>query len=61
MFARLSPYLLWLLLALPAWPMISSYVSGDIRGALEPSGEWAARLLLVTLMATPLMVLFKSW
>jgi methionine sulfoxide reductase heme-binding subunit len=60
MFARLSPWWLWLLLAVPAMPMIPELMSGEVRGVLHGSGEWSARLLLVSLMATPLMYLFKG-
>lgn len=64
MFSRLSPYWLWLLLALPAFGMIPALLGGDagaLRGVLHPSGEFAARFMIISMLATPLMMLFKGW
>ena len=65
MFERISPWWLWLVLALPALGMtveLATSTSDRIFHILvHPTGEWAARLLIVTLMATPLMLLFKGW
>ncbi|MHA7886016.1 protein-methionine-sulfoxide reductase heme-binding subunit MsrQ [Roseicyclus sp.] len=65
MFARLSPYGLWAILALPAiaWS-IQALTSTDeriVHELLHPSGEMSARLLIVTLMATPLALLLRGW
>jgi len=65
MLKRLSPYWLWALLSLP--PVLWSYEAMTstneriIHILVHPTGEWAARLLIVTMMATPLMLLFKGW
>ncbi|GAA5074422.1 ferric reductase-like transmembrane domain-containing protein [Roseibacterium beibuensis] len=65
MLNRLSPYWLWALLSLP--PVLWSYEAMTstneriIHILVHPTGEWAARLLIVTMMATPLMLLFKGW
>ncbi|MCI4662963.1 MAG: ferric reductase-like transmembrane domain-containing protein [Neomegalonema sp.] len=63
--AKLSPYWLWALLALP--PLLWIYQAATslepriIHILVHPTGEWAARLLIFTLMITPLSLLFKGW
>lgn len=61
---RLSPYLLWAILALPAVAITYGAVSADsarvYHQLLHPSGEFSARLLIISLMATPLMLLLKG-
>ncbi|MFZ7091131.1 sulfite oxidase heme-binding subunit YedZ [Primorskyibacter sp. 2E233] len=63
--SRFNPYLLWAVLALP--PALWSYEAMTADNAriihilVHPTGEWAARLLIITMMATPLMMLFKGW
>ncbi|AHM03823.1 putative membrane protein [Roseibacterium elongatum DSM 19469] len=65
MLNRLSPYWLWALLSLPPvlWTYEAMTSSNEriIHILVHPTGEWAARLLIVTMMATPLMLLFKGW
>lgn len=65
MLARLSPYWLWLLMAVPALGMaVELGLSTDDRiqhALVHPSGEWAARFLIVCLMATPLRMLLRDW
>ena len=61
--ARLSPYWLWLLLALPAMGMISPFFDENtraLRGVLHGSGEFSARFMIISLMATPLMLSTKG-
>jgi methionine sulfoxide reductase heme-binding subunit len=61
-----SRYFLWPLLALPAVPMLAGLFSGRIdeegRAATEfllhPTGEFAARFMIIAMMATPLRLLF---
>ena len=63
MLSRLSPYWLWALLALPAAGMLSPFFSDDPRamgGVLHGSGEFAARFLIIAMMATPLLMLTKG-
>lgn len=64
-FSFLSPYWLWLLLALPALGMLNSALTSDnariIHILVHPSGETSARLLIITMMATPLAMLLKGW
>lgn len=54
----------WSLLSLPAIPMIADLASGDPRAVhslLHPTGEFAARFLILTLMITPLTMLLRGW
>ncbi|MGJ8596849.1 sulfite oxidase heme-binding subunit YedZ [Sulfitobacter sp.] len=64
-FSRTHPYLLWFVLALPAIAMtIEALTSTNPRVfhiLIHPSGETSARLLIITLMATPLAMLLKGW
>lgn len=51
-----------LLIAIPAIVMLSQYVlsGGGLGQVLQSSGEWAARMLVLTLAVTPLRMLFKG-
>jgi sulfoxide reductase heme-binding subunit YedZ len=66
MFARLSflnPYWLWAVLALPALTMIAPFFgeeTRELRDVIHGSGEFAARFMIISLMATPLMLLTKG-
>ncbi|MEB8388811.1 ferric reductase-like transmembrane domain-containing protein [Rhodobacteraceae bacterium KMM 6894] len=58
-----SPYTFWALLSLPAIPILLSLTSGNpgaIEGALHPTGEFAARFMIIGMMITPLVMLFKG-
>lgn len=61
----LSPYLLWIVLALPAAMMTYAYVTSSeariVHILLHPSGEFAARFMIIAMLATPLTMLFKGW
>ncbi|UWQ96752.1 ferric reductase-like transmembrane domain-containing protein [Rhodobacteraceae bacterium M385] len=63
--SRTHPFLLWLVPALPAIAMTyDALTSANPRVfhiLVHPSGETSARLLIVTLMATPLAMLLKGW
>jgi sulfoxide reductase heme-binding subunit YedZ len=65
LFERLSPWWLWALLSLPALGiLVEAATAADDRvlhALLHPTGETSARLLIITLTATPLMILFKGW
>ncbi len=58
-------YLLWLILSLPAIGLMSGYFSGNILAGelLHPTGEFSARFMIIAMLATPLLVLFRrnSW
>jgi len=60
-----SRYFLWLLLAIPALPMLIQF-TGDMSKAeelLHVSGEFSARMMIIAMLATPLRLLFnnKTW
>jgi methionine sulfoxide reductase heme-binding subunit len=58
------PYAFWALLSIPAVPMLIALSSGDpeaVKTILFPSGEFAARFMIFSMMITPLMMLFKGW
>ncbi len=61
----LSPYLLWVILALPAAMMTNALVTSSdpriVHMLLHPSGEFAARFMIIAMLATPLTMLFKGW
>jgi sulfoxide reductase heme-binding subunit YedZ len=61
----LSPYWLWLLFALPAIGMTTEALTSTnpriFHILVHPSGEFSARFLIVTMMATPLAMLLKGW
>jgi sulfoxide reductase heme-binding subunit YedZ len=56
---------LWPLLALPAVAMTAPLLAGTtpagFRALLHPSGEFAARFLIVAMLATPLMLVLRGW
>ncbi|AML51995.1 hypothetical protein [Falsihalocynthiibacter arcticus] len=57
-------YSFWALLSLPAIPVIAGLASGNpetVDAILYPSGEFAARFMILSMMITPLMMLFKGW
>lgn len=63
--SRLSPYWIWLVLALPGFGMgFDLATSTDPRiyhNLIHPTGEFAARFMIIAMMATPLTLLFKGW
>ena len=65
MLKRLSPYLLWGLLALPAagilWEVSTSTNSRILHILVHPTGEFAARFMIIAMMATPLTLLLPGW
>jgi sulfoxide reductase heme-binding subunit YedZ len=65
MLAKLSPYWLWLLLSLPALGFIGA-ISGSsdpeiFHELLHPTGEFSARFMIIAMLASPLVLLFKGW
>jgi sulfoxide reductase heme-binding subunit YedZ len=60
-----SHYLLWLLLALPGAVAIARYLNGDTfyGEVVHLTGEFSARLLIVTMAITPLRLMFpgRAW
>ena len=55
----------WLLLALPSFGMMAGLTTGNATAhdLLHPTGEFAARFMIIAMLATPLRLLFgaKSW
>ncbi len=56
------PWFFWLLLCVPAVPMIAGLASGGATAEmlLHPSGEFSGRFLILALMVTPLGLLFRG-
>jgi sulfoxide reductase heme-binding subunit YedZ len=56
-------YFLWFLLALPSIPMLMSIFQRNVEDLLPFSGEFSARLLILTLSITPLVKIFpkRKW
>lgn len=63
--SRLHPWWIWTVFALPALAMgidLATSTNPRILHILvHPTGEWAARFLILSLMATPLMMLLPGW
>ena len=61
----LSTWATWALFSLPAVGFTVSALTSDeariFHQLLHPTGEFAARFLIVAMMATPLLMLFKGW
>lgn len=62
--SRLNPYWLWLLLALPGVGMTVELVTSSdprvFRELLHPTGEFAARFMIIALLASPLALIFRK-
>ena len=69
MLSRLSPYWLWALMALPSLGILASILgasdaeatAGAIHEALHPTGEFSARFMIIAMLASPLVLVFKGW
>lgn len=59
------PYFFWAILCIPGLPMIFGLVAGDdpriIHRLIHPTGEFAARFMIIAMMLTPLMMLLPQW
>lgn len=62
---KMSPYWLWVLLALPAAGFTASLVGNSdpevYKELLHPTGEFSARFMIIAMLASPLMLVFKGW
>lgn len=62
--SRFSPYLLWAILSLPgfgfAWQLVTSTDPGIVQELLHPTGEFSARFLIIAMLASPLMLIFRT-
>ena len=61
-----SRLFIWALLALPSIPMTLALTSGraDLEGLLHPTGEFAARFMIIAMIISPLRLMFpkaKFW
>ena len=65
MSSRLSFYWFWVLLALPGLAVMNNLINAPdakaIHEALHPTGEFAARFMIISMMASPLVLVFKGW
>lgn len=65
MLKYLSPYWLWVLLALPALGLVSSLIASDdpeiFEELLHPTGEFSARFMIIAMLASPLVLLLRGW
>ncbi len=56
-----SPYAFWLLLALPSIPMTMGLISsGDAESLLHPTGEFAARFMIIAMIISPFRLMFPK-
>ncbi|MDE0537794.1 MAG: ferric reductase-like transmembrane domain-containing protein [Rhodospirillales bacterium] len=56
---RDHPYAFWVLLALPGIPMTAALARGvGAEDLIHPTGEFAARFMIIAMMLTPLRMLF---
>lgn len=64
LFQRLSPYWLWALLSLPALGMAVQLAGSTdpriLHALLHPTGEFAARFLIIAMLASPLVLIFRK-
>lgn len=61
----ISPYWLWVLLALPAVGFTASLIGNSdpkvFEELLHPTGEFSARFMIIAMLASPLTLVFKGW
>lgn len=63
-----SRYAFWLILALPSIPMVAALTTGGptpdgramSEALLHPTGEFAARFMIIAMALTPLRMLFPG-
>ena len=55
------PWFFWLILAIPSVPMtLALSQGGNIERLLHPTGEFAARFMIIAMMLSPLLVLCRN-
>lgn len=61
----ISPYWLWVLLALPAAGFVVAANGSDdpkvYEQLLHPTGEFSARFMIIAMLASPLTFILKGW
>jgi sulfoxide reductase heme-binding subunit YedZ len=57
-----SPYLFWAILLVPSLPMLGGFLSEPENAGrlLHPSGEFAARFMIIAMLISPLRLLFPG-
>lgn len=64
-FKIISPYWLWVLLALPAFGFVMAVTGSEdpkvFEEFLHPTGEFSARFMIIAMLASPLTLIFKGW
>ena len=64
-FKTISPYWLWVLLGLPAFGFVMAVTGSDdpkvFEEFLHPTGEFSARFMIIAMLASPLVLIFKGW
>lgn len=56
-----SPYTFWILIALPSVGMIAgAFDANNLEELLHPTGEFAARFMIIAMMLSPLKMLFPK-
>ncbi|MEL6313469.1 MAG: ferric reductase-like transmembrane domain-containing protein [Pseudomonadota bacterium] len=62
---NISPYWLWVLLALPAASFVGAVAGSDdpkiYEEFLHPTGEFSARFMIIAMLASPLTLILKGW
>lgn len=63
--ARFSPYLLWLILSIPAIGFTIAIMKSEnpdiVHQLVHPTGEFSARFMIIAMMASPLALLFHQF
>lgn len=57
------PYFFWIILCIPAIPMMGLLLSDNPRAIhrlIHPTGEFSARFMIIAMMLTPLVMLFRN-
>lgn len=61
----ISPYWLWALLSLPAIGFTVAVTGSDdpkvFEEFLHPTGEFSARFMIIAMLASPLILVFRGW
>ncbi len=64
-FKAISPYWLWVLLSLPAAGFVVAVTGSDdpkiYEEFLHSTGEFSARFMIIAMLASPLVLIFKGW
>lgn len=65
MLSKLTPYWLWAFMALPgiaiSMSLITAFDAKAVHDALHPTGEFAARFMIIAMLASPLALIFNGW